>query len=59
MEKERKKFVGYFGRFKFTLQIAVHKSKEDNLHIPLLYIGLNKKGFGITILGIYFSLFWL
>ena len=56
MENKKYEYI-YKDKIKFTFKKAFGLYK-DHYHIPLLYIGFNKTGFGITLLGIYFSIFW-
>ncbi len=44
------------GKFTFSLKNGCGLSKVGYYHIPLIYLGVGKNGFGITIIGIFFGI---
>lgn len=60
MAKSNKKWsiVRIVGRFTLTVKKSWGISDGGYYHIPILFFGFGRNGFGITILGIYFGLAW-
>ena len=46
------------GRFTLTISKAYGISNGGYFHVPILFFGFGRNGFGFTILGIYFGISW-
>jgi hypothetical protein len=46
------------GRFTFTLSHSYGSSPGGYFHVPLLYVGMGKNTFGVTLLGWFFGMAW-
>jgi hypothetical protein len=46
------------GRFKLSCKVSAGVSKGGYYHLPILFIGWGRNGFGISIAGIYFGVAW-